>query len=157
MRHYYLVFTLLFSSVVNAGLPDIFIYADENSVTLKAPGYVEFASSITISIASLKMPATSAYITDVRFFVEHNPNCPVAHFKIEPGTLVEGLTFRLNLVDSTTVYALVEFSNGLSLKGEKTINVRQRGCAHCNPPTGYFSAQRQQQRKNIPELFKCTI
>ena len=132
MRSLLLSLAFLFiNHFAHADLPDIFNYAEENNIVLEAPNFATFGGVVPITITSFTPPATGGYITDISFYVDYAHNCPVARFKLEQEALVEGIKFRLNLIQSTTVYALIEYSNGLSYLGRKKIKIRRHYCEFC--------------------------
>jgi len=139
-----LLVNLLFSNIAKANLPYAFDYAPENSVRLVAPHYAEYGGEIPIAIKAFNAPATRGYITDIRFYVDYNPDCPVAHFKMAPGSLAEGLKIRLKLLKSATVYALVEYNNGLVYKGQKYIKISCPACVYYSE-SGHPGLTREQQ------------
>jgi len=154
------IFMLFFSRVSSASLPEQLYYAEQNSIKLKSPSIAEFAEEISVTIESVSKIATNAYINNVTFYVEHNLNCPIAHFNFPQGGIAEGIKLRIKLVYSTNVHALIEYSNGLTLTGKTFVKILRRGCEFCpeqayNYPPEYYRGPTKQEQATIKALFQC--
>jgi len=121
---------LLINNFAIAALPDVLAQHYSPAVILphyiniKAPKIAEESSQVSISVESIQLSEKESYVTDISFYLSHDPKTAVAQYNLTPTTLAEGLKVRLRMsYGKNILYSVARLSDGSVISGEATIKV----------------------------------
>ncbi len=128
-----LISILLSTNYVYANLPKNIIAAFPSAniapsgIVLKAPDIAENGAVVNISIMQISVNKKNIHVKEIWLF-DHSRPAPIAHYKLGPNALAEGISSRYKLIKSSVIYAIALLSDGTMISGNKAIKVTIGGC-----------------------------
>jgi len=96
-------------------------------IVVNAPDIAENGSVVNISIGKITVPNQTLHVKEIWLF-DHYRKLPIAHFKLGPTTVAEGISSRFKLGGSSVIYAIALLSDGTMVSGSKLVKVTIGGC-----------------------------
>lgn len=130
-----LLFVFLFSLAfgLQAKLPDhVSRTFNNNQITpdkiiFDIPDIAENGAVVPVTIAQVKLENKDVYVQELWLFNQARKQ-PVAHFKLNESSIIDGLSTRIRLQKTSHIYAVARLSNGRYVGGEKKVKVVKGGC-----------------------------
>lgn len=98
-----------------------------DSITIDAPDIAENGAVVTVKIKNILGIPKNVYVTKIILFNDFSKQA-IASFKLAQNVSPFGITIRVKMKTSGSVYAIAKLSNGEVLSGEKYIQVTLGGC-----------------------------
>jgi len=125
---------LVFTQYAHANIPDAInkqfapATIEEKFLQIRAPDIAENGAVVPISITDFTLNQPGVHVTKISFFRSDKPGAPIATFKLSPQAAVKGISTRIKLPGTTTVYVVATLSDGRVVATHKLIKVTVGGC-----------------------------
>jgi len=108
-------------------------------IVLNAPDIAENGAVVNISIKQISLHKENLHVREIWLFDQFRES-PIAHYKLGPYALAEGISSRYKLIRSSVVYAIALLSDGSMISGSKLIKVTIGGCGGASTIVGHYDA-----------------